>query len=554
MSYILVSMIPITVLGIYSYKEAKDSLINQSNEVLQNAINKVADNISHDQDFYNNIINSIAFNIRIQQIFSNNYTDMLLLVTDLRDFLNPFFNNIMDIHEEIKQITVYTKSDVPEYGQYIQSYDKLDGMDWADEIMKSKITRWFYQDGKLFSARKMNDTISDLELGIVFMELDYDRILNSSARINVYEYGLVIMDKENNIILSENTLSDNSLEIPDYDLKEISEGTIRYNKNEYIVASSSTSNEEWRIICYVPTHLMTGGTIKILSTTMIIVGICLVVVMVIIWLFSHTMVKRIDKLNDKMGLVEQGNLGIEVKSQSVDEIGELTNKFGRMVKRINSLIEEVYQKELTQKAAELKALQAQINPHFLYNTLSVMKWKAMDVDADELSNMITLLSKFYRTSLNTGKIITSVKNEVDNTKSYVEIQQIVHENSFDVTYKIDDIIYNYDTLNLILQPLVENALEHGIFKKKKGFRRLTIKGGLRGQYLEFVVEDSGVGIKEEVLNTILEKESNGYGVKNVNERIKLFFGDNYGLSIQSEDDKGTAVYVYLPQFIANKTI
>lgn len=553
LSYILVSMIPITVLGIYSYKEAKDSIINQSNEVLQNAINKVADNISHDQEFYNNIINSIAFNIKIQQIFSNNYTDMLLLVSDLRDFLNPLFNNIMDIHEDIKQITVYTKSDVPEYGQYIQSYEKVAGMAWIDEIMKSKNSRWFYQDGKLFAGRKLIDTISDKELGIVYIELDYDKVLKNSARTNVYEYGLIIIDQDNNIILSDNTLSVGTLKIADDDLVDMKNGTIRYNKNEYIVVSSKTTREEWKIICYVPTSSMTGGTIKILSTTMIIVGICFIVVMVIIWLFSHTMVKRIDKLNDKMGLVEEGNLGIEVNSLSKDEIGQLTNKFGRMVKRINNLIEEVYQKELTQKAAELKALQAQINPHFLYNTLSVMKWKSMDIEADELSNMVTLLSKFYRTALNTGKVITSIRNEIDNTKSYVEIQQIVHENSFDVAYEIDGIIYNYDTLNLILQPIVENALEHGIFKKKKGLKQLNIKGSLSGQYVEFVVEDSGVGIDKEILNSILQKESKGYGLKNVNERIKLFFGEAYGILIESEEGKGTAVRIRLPQYILRES-
>lgn len=547
-SYIIISMIPILVLGAYSYREAKISIIDKSTEGLNNAINRVAHNMNHDLIFYNNITNFIAYNNKMQQIFSSNYIDLRLLANDLREFLNPFLNNVLDMHDEIKRITIYTKTDMPEYGEYIQDYSKIQDEEWTKTLKDVKKPKWHYRQGKLFLAKKLIDFYSDRELGIIYVEFDYDKLVKNTVEIDIKQYGLLIVDDKGNIIYDFNNLKEqyiiNDTAILINDRKNIS----YYNSTQYLFVESISQIENWRFICYIPTAELTGGTCKILSTTILIASICFLVLMGIIWLFSRTIVKPIDNLNKNMKLVEQGQINIRVHSESKDEIGQLTNRFDDMVRRINELIETVYQKEITEKAAELKALQAQINPHFLYNTLSVMNWKAMDVEAEELSKMITLLSKFYRTALNKGEMMTTVKNELDNTKAYIEIQRIVHDNSFDVIYDIDDSIYEYDILNLLLQPIVENALEHGLFKKKLGDKIIEVSARQGNSDIIIEIKDNGIGIDDSILPEILLNESNGYGLKNVNERIKLFFGEDYELVIDSEKNIGTTIILRIPKY------
>ena len=160
--------------------------------------------------------------------------------------------------------------------------------------------------------------------------------------------------------------------------------------------------------------------------------------------------------------VKKGNLEVTVTSDSKDEIGELVQGFGDMVNRIKTLIEEVYEGKISLKEYEMKALQAQINPHFLYNTLSLINWKAIEADEKDISKITLALSRFYRTALNKGNSMMPLADEISNVKSYLDIQLIMHDYEFDVEMDIDERINYYDAPNLILQPLIENAIDHEI--------------------------------------------------------------------------------------------
>ena len=182
--------------------------------------------------------------------------------------------------------------------------------------------------------------------------------------------------------------------------------------------------------------------------------------------------------------------------------------------------------------------------------MSLINWKAIRAKAFDISHITTTVSKFYRTILNKGKNVISIKDELENTKTYIEIQMAMHSNSFDAEYDIDELIYEYNMINIILQPIVENAIEHGIdhmLEEKKG--ELRIAGHVNEQYIEFLVKDNGAGMSEEIIKQIFVNKTVGYGLKNVDDRIKIFFGDEYGLTIKSERGIGTEVKVKLPKFI-----
>ena len=220
--------------------------------------------------------------------------------------------------------------------------------------------------------------------------------------------------------------------------------------------------------------------------------------------------------------------------------------FGKMINQINSLIEDVYKSRIIQKDYEMKALQAQINPHFLYNSLSLINWMAIEADQKDISGITLSLSSFYRTALNKGKNILLVKDEILNMKSYLDIQLMMHDYEFDAEINIDDEILEYKILNLLLQPLIENAIDHGIDLKRSGRGKITISGYMDNGNVVLSVCDNGIGMEQDKVDTILTENSKGYGVRNVNERIKLYYGSEYEIKINSKIGEGTTMIVRIP--------
>ena len=221
-----------------------------------------------------------------------------------------------------------------------------------------------------------------------------------------------------------------------------------------------------------------------------------------------------------------------------------------MVERLRHLIDEVLNSKIKQQEYEMRALQAQINPHFLYTSLSLINGRALMAGQDDIGRMARLLSTFYRTTLNKGKNTISVRDELENVRSYISIQFIMHSDNFDVTYAIDENALPLTMINLLLQPLVENAIMHGIdHREAPGRGKLQISCRCCGDQLIFSVSDNGPGIPAEKLDSILTSDSAGYGIQNVHHRIQLFYGDGYGLRYESRIGEGTTVYLTLPQTI-----
>ncbi len=256
--------------------------------------------------------------------------------------------------------------------------------------------------------------------------------------------------------------------------------------------------------------------------------------------------------------ISEGNLAVRARKYGQDELGDLSLSVNDMAENIQSLVEKTKEDERKMRWADLRLLQEQINPHFLYNTLDTIVWLIEGNDNARAVNMVVSLSEFFRLVLSKGKEYISIRDEEQHIRSYLEIQQVRYQDILDYEIEIDPQIYDYQILKLTLQPLVENSLYHGIkYKRARGCIRVT--GSLQGENILLQVEDNGVGMEPEDLEQLrqeiqkpCQETERGFGLANVNERIRMNFGAQYGMTIDSEKGVGTRVQVTIPAVMYKK--
>lgn len=263
--------------------------------------------------------------------------------------------------------------------------------------------------------------------------------------------------------------------------------------------------------------------------------------------------KPIEELSRSTAEVAKGNFAVQVHVESGDELETLADSFNSMVGEISELVEDVKVEQNNLRATELKLLQAQINPHFLYNTLDTIIWLAEDNQKEQVTAMVSSLSDFFRTTLSKGKDYITIREEESHIQSYLEIQQFRYRDIMSYDIQFEEEILNCLILKLTLQPIVENALYHGI-KNKRGLGKITVTGRKEKDKIKMKVMDDGIGMKEETLQRLRmivrgkeqDDTQNGFGMANVQQRIELNFGLDYGIHIDSVYGEGTTVTVILP--------
>ena len=250
--------------------------------------------------------------------------------------------------------------------------------------------------------------------------------------------------------------------------------------------------------------------------------------------------------------VAEGDFETRAPVDSNDEIAVLALGFNDMAENMQGLIRKIKEDEGKMRRADLRLLQEQINPHFLYNTLDTIVWLIESNETEQAVDMVVTLSNFFRIVLSKGKEFITIREETEHIQSYLEIQQVRYHDIMEYDIRIDEAIYDYRIPKLTLQPIVENALYHGIkYKRAKGF--IHVNGERDGDKIYLTVQDDGVGMDEEELVQIREEISRpcketekGFGLANVNERIRMYYGSEYGMSIESEKGRGTIVELVIP--------
>jgi two-component system sensor histidine kinase YesM len=274
------------------------------------------------------------------------------------------------------------------------------------------------------------------------------------------------------------------------------------------------------------------------------------------WLISASIYRPIKKLHDVTTTITKNDLQALVNSDNVDEITELGNNFNIMIGRIRELLNAKVKEQENLKKAELRALQAQINPHFLYNTLDTIVWMAEANKTDQVIEIVRALSSFFRIALSKGKDWISIRQEIEHVRSYLAIQKMRYRDILDYKIEVDEDLLDGTILKLTLQPLVENALYHGIKNKRNGGMIIVRAQHVGTDLVRLEVQDDGVGFtpyKLAELRTTLNDDTGetslkegGFGLANVNKRIKLYYGKQYGLYVQSEYLGGTQVVARIP--------
>ncbi|WP_075721864.1 sensor histidine kinase [Roseburia sp. 499] len=543
--YLAAGLLPMLVVGLYCCYFINQLLVEREVKNLQNSLNQAMSVVDNQLTIYENISDYLAFNQAILQTVSYPYEDNYYeMYNQFSTVFDPMVTSLKYLHSDIKQVTIYARNDIERHDTTLAPITDIEQEAWFQEISNSNKILWVMDKSKekIFCVRKMPELQG--ESGVIYIEVDYNKLFEPLTQMLDENYGVYVQKKD------EMVFSYNIFQEP-YDRMDFSEGNISSlktsNDSEFIFVDCDLKGAAGlHAGLYRPASQIEETIAPMMKGMVIIYAVSVIAAGLLLTQLTKMIVRNIEKLTQNMKDVKRGNLEVTVTSDSQDEIGELIQGFGDMVERIKTLIEKVYEGKISLKEYEMKALQAQINPHFLYNSLSLINWKAIEADEKDISKITLALSKFYRTALNKGNNVMPLEDEISNVKSYLDIQLMMHDYEFDVEMDIDERMYYYDTPNLILQPLIENAIDHGIDLKTEGRGKIIIRGWSEGETMYLSVEDNGVGMEEEVAKNILTQKSKGYGVRNVNERIKLIYGQEYGLDIQSKVGKGTKITIKFP--------
>lgn len=284
----------------------------------------------------------------------------------------------------------------------------------------------------------------------------------------------------------------------------------------------------------------------------ILLAFVLLLVIVLTMMIVTGIIRPIQELSEVTRRISQGDFTARAEVETEDEVEALADSINSMTESIEGFVHKIKEDEGKMRRADLRLLQEQINPHFLYNTLDTIVWLIEGNDSDKAVNMVVSLSEFFRLVLSKGKEYITIQEEELHIKSYLKIQQVRYRDILEYEIRIDPRLYRYKILKLTLQPLVENSLYHGIkYKRAKGI--ITVTGEMEEGRIRLRVEDNGVGMEQEELENLqaeimkpCKDTGKGFGLANVNERIRMNFGSEYGMTIHSEAGKGTVVDILIP--------
>lgn len=382
--------------------------------------------------------------------------------------------------------------------------------------------------------------------GIVIIELEETRILDC-LNAGIGKSGFLYICDENGtpIVYPEGKDTETLAALSRQEEQELSEG---------LMIRRELDNCGWSVIGIVPQSDLTDNIRSIVLMTILMCVILLLLSAFIIVQVTDRIVRPIDALNQKMGQVAAGDLSVRVEITRHDEIGTLMNRFNEMVKQIDGLVRREAENQKELRLTELKALQAQIKPHFLYNTLDSIIWMARAQDQEGVIQMVLSLTNFLKIGLSKGEEIIPLEQEIQHTASYLEIQGVRYRGKFVYTISVEDSVRACLTPKLIVQPLVENAIYHGM-KLKRDLCHLKIWAGERDGYVAIDVVDDGVGMAPataQALRAALQGgmsggQVNGYGVVNVNERIQIMYGPSFGITFETVPGEGCTFHITLPR-------
>lgn len=486
------------------------------------------------------------------------------------DYIRSVLENVANSHREVAGIFIATKEDLyVSTGMSRISRDPFQNERWYREASENPeeiqlisvvtgrniVTNRSYSIDDVFSlAKAVQDPETGEVLGVILLDIRHDIIQSSINGVTIGEKGFVfVMDQEDNIVYTP--VNGIVYRVNPKWVKAMEPMSVQIQGGSYQIRSELSPYTGWRTVGVFSMDEVMSSVNTIVYILFTCVIISLVLVVIVSFKFSRTLTNPIFKLKRLMKQAESGDLTVRFNFQHNDEIGELGQSFNHMIARIDQLIQMVYVEQENKRTAEMKSLQEQIKPHFLYNTLDTISWMARDYDAEDIVRLVDALTNMFRIGLSHGKDIITVKEEITHVSNYLYIQKIRYKDKLNYVIHVDESLYAVEVPKLILQPLVENAIYHGV-KAKRGGGTITITGVPEGENLVFTVQDDGAGMlqeKVEELNRRMSErsvldEKKSFGLFYIRERIQLCYGKGYGVHVESTLGEGTRVTITLPLY------
>lgn len=539
---VVTALVPMTVLALYAHSRQSTMVRSSDLEDMQSIIDQTKESIDSQTAVYSSLLNYLTYSPDIEEIIKEKNIDNYTAYEKYNEIADPLLSVPKSYHDAINRIQLFARSIQVEHEYTLVPLAKMKEEWWSSELQDDVRIQWLVNlESKEVAAVRMiyDDQVLDAAICIA---LDYDKIFQPLTNILTEENGGMVTDEDGRILYNKSELED--IELKKSDDRDTALEKIN-QECAYTMAESKENN--WGFYLYKSQRAISGSVRRLLLEEIPLMAACCLITLVLGLSFSRIFTRKIEELTRNMDKVNHGSREVTVSSDSEDEVGILINSFRRMMDEINRLIDEVYVNKIALKEYELKALQAQINPHFLYNTLSMMNWMAIRSNQMDISKVTLALSTFYRTALSKGEDMVTVENCIRNMEAYLEIQLTMHDNNFTVEWETDPEIKNEKMPKLLLQPVVENAIEHGIDEKEEGDKKISLSFKGVGDDVVITVRDNGMGMEQEKAETLVTYQAKGYGLKNVNDRIRLLYGEEYGIRIFSAPGEGTNVVMRFPK-------
>lgn len=532
-------------------------MIQQVNNNLEIYITKMVGLI----DFTSNDAKIIEF-LKVENMNAANRVDV---ETDVRKILRSMKNTFPEILGIllVNENDVYLSNEIyrlkrqpliNEYWYQEAAINPTEVQLYSSPLGRNLASSLNYSTEDMISIVKaIKDPVTNKCIGVFVIDIKMDTIKRIIQNVKLGKTGFVyIVDLNNDIVFSPFNKIAYRIESEWLSGNESNKIIKTIKDNKYQIVFSQSDYTRWKTVGVSSLNETLEDVIQLRRYSILIGLLTALLAIILSVFFTRSISRPIYKLRKLMKSVQNGNLEVTFESQSNDEIGQLGKGFNNMISEIKKLINLVYIEQKSKREAELKILQSQIKPHFLYNTLDNIQWMAMKHGADDIIEVIGALTTFFRIGLSKGKEVITVRDEVEYITSYLFIQKVRYGKKLDYELNIDEHILNYKIIIIVLQPIIENAIYHGV-KEKFDNGKIIITGKIKEDKLIFTITDDGPGIETEKLielNKMLENKGKyeaktGYGLYNVNERIRLSYGDDYGLKIYSTAGQGTTVEVCL---------
>lgn len=571
-SYVIVALIPFCVvgfLGIMIFTNKAQTIVSQHADQMmsqvQNSVDVYINSIENISDYIIMGMNNINFN-RMK-----NETDIFWKKE--KGELEHTLSNLAAANSEIAGIFFATENDLYlSTGMTRVSKDPFKDEEWYKQAVehpkelqiisntagRNIVTDKSYSIDDVFSlAKAVTNTQTGKIMGVLLLDIKHDIISQSVQNVTIGDNGFIfVLDKDDRMVYTQTNQVTYRVN-PKWLTPENTPVDARINSENYQIRYEKSDYTGWKIVGVFSLDEIMGSVnsmFYILSTGLVLT---LLIVLVISIKISQTITNPIVELKMLMNEASYGDLDVRFEGNYKDEVSELGRGFNNMLTRIKSLVDMVYVEQKNKRMAELKVLQEQIKPHFLYNTLDTISWMAREYKANDIVRLVDALTNMFRIGLSKGKEYITVEQEMRYVANYLYIQKIRYGPKLDYQIEEDEGLEKYIVPKLMLQPLVENAIYHGI-KTKRGQGHLLIHTRkLENGLMEFAVEDDGTGMskeKEIEINRLLNEpskleENQSFGLFYIKERLRIRYGDSFTVEVNSTELMGTRVIIRIPQSI-----